>query len=90
MNSLGAAVDAAVGADLGAGAGGAVLASPGWNNAVLIDCTIPKAPDVSPSAYRDAGTATTKNSATKAETPTAAAKRTVMLRSALRDSSSFG
>src|SRR5437764_2434334 len=81
LNSLGAAA---------AAGGGAVLVSPGWNRAVLIDCTIPEGPDVSPSACRDAGTITTKNSATRAETPTAAAKRTVTLRSALRDSSSFG
>src|SRR5512133_4200742 len=65
-------------------------ASPDWNRVVLIDCaTLESADgDVSPALCREPGTATTKNSATRAATPMAAAKRAAMVHNAFFDSRS--
>jgi len=53
----------------------------------LIDCAkLAKVDDCSPSLWRDPGTATTKNSATSAATPMAAAKRAAMVHNAFLDS----
>src|SRR4051812_11590111 len=64
-------------------------ASLDWNRVVLIDCVTLENVDVgvSPSSLcREPGTATTKNSATRAATPMAAAKRAAMVHIAFFDS----
>src|SRR5438132_9929461 len=62
-------------------------ASPDWNSAFLIDCaTLENVDDCSPSLCREPGTATTKNSATRAATPMAAAKRAATVHNAFFDS----
>src|SRR5262245_40797711 len=85
-----------------AGALGGVEASRDWNSliagfgevspdgdaAALIDCTALTKVDGSPSLCREPGTATTKNSATRAATPMAAAKRAATVHNAFCDSGS--
>src|SRR5258705_5156183 len=61
---------------------------PDPNRAHLIDCAITEKLEASPSLCREPGTTTTKNSATKAETPTAAAKRAATIHSAFFESRS--
>src|SRR6185369_9642582 len=67
---------------------GFCAASPDGDSAFLIDCAKLENADAdgSPSLCREPGTATTKNSATRAATPTAAAKRAAMVHNAFLDS----
>ena len=64
-------------------------ASPGWRQRVPDRlCEVGERRRRSPSLWRDPGTATTKNSATRAATPTAAAKRAATVHNAFFDSRS--
>jgi hypothetical protein len=62
----------------------------GWRQRVLERlCEVGEPADCSPSLWRDPGTATTKNSATSAATPMAAAKRAATVHNAFFDSRSW-